>query len=101
MVRRRRLISISSPTGSTPVVNGLFAPLSIHHRDHPMSDQHIGRRRTFKVIDADGEESSTTVETVGLQKKKAKPAPVPEPSAAVSENSDSAESAAEQATSQG
>lgn len=76
-----------------------------------MSDQHIGRRRTFKVIDADGNEETTTVQTVGLQNKKARPAPpippefdaqtpavdppapVPEPPAAVTENSDSADEA--------
>ncbi len=44
-----------------------------------MSEQHIGRKRTFKVIDADGEESSTTVQTVGLQKKKARQLPPPPP----------------------
>jgi len=63
-----------------------------------MSDQHIGRRRTFKVIDADGNEETTTVKTVGLQRKPARqvsavdpPAPVPEPSAAVTETGDSAD----------
>lgn len=74
-----------------------------------MPEQHIGRKRTFKVIDADGNEETTTVETVGLQKKKARPAPptppefdaqtpavdppapVPESPAAVPETGDSAE----------
>lgn len=78
-----------------------------------MSEQHIGRRRTFDVIDADGNKETTTVETVGLQKKRARqappippefdaqilavdpPAPVPEPSAEVTENGDPAESSAE------
>lgn len=64
-----------------------------------MSEQHIGRKRSFNVIDADGNEETTTVQTVGLQKKKSRPtprpapdpsaeSPVPEPPAEVSENGD-------------
>jgi hypothetical protein len=44
-----------------------------------MSDQQIGRRRTFQVIDADGNKETTTVETVGLQKKQARQLPPPPP----------------------
>jgi hypothetical protein len=33
-----------------------------------MTEQKIGRKRTVKVIDADGNETTTTLQTVGLAK---------------------------------